>query len=278
MSTIEQHELQAWIDGELAPPDAARVEAAIAADPELAARAASARRLRERLRAGFDPVLDEPVPARFAALLQDAARTPRAAGGPSAGPAGPHAAGHAVSGADQAAATSERDTAADNVVPLAPRRPSASRARWGTPIYAVAASLAVLAVSLWMRPGAEPVQMSDGALVAGAGLQRALDRALASEPAADAEVAIGLSFRDADGRICRSFVHRAQPGLAGLACREGERWSLPVLARPVEGADGELRQASSAMPPEVQAAIDLRLQDEVFDAEAERKAREGGWR
>ncbi|MFC0677416.1 hypothetical protein ACFFGH_06055 [Lysobacter korlensis] len=279
MSTIDEHELQAWIDGELAPSDAARVAAAVAADPVLAAQASRERRLRERLRAEFDPVLDEPVPARFAELLGGAASTPVRGGAFAAGRSGRDAIDQGGSSVDSAAATGERKPAAANIVPLTARpRTAMSKARWGTPVYALAASLAVLAVSLWLRPGTGPVQVQDGTLIARGELERGLDQALASEPAAVAQVAIGLSFRDADGRICRSFVHRAQPGLAGLACREGERWSLPVLARPVEGADGELRQASSAMSPEVQAAIDARLQDEVFDAEAERQAREAGWR
>lgn len=248
MDTIDEHELQAWIDGELAPSDAARVEAAVAADPVLSARAARERRLRERLRAGFDPVLDEPVPARLAELLK----------GGAAGTGGVDA------------------NAGDKVVPLARRTP-VPRRHWGMPAYALAASLAVLAASLWLRPEAGPVRMDDGVLVASGSLERGLDEALASAPDPGADVAIGLSFRDADGRICRSFVHRSQAGLAGLACRDDGQWSLPVLARPVDGG-GELRQASSSVPPEVQAAIDARLQDEVFDAEAERQAREAGWR
>ena len=90
--------------------------------------------------------------------------------------------------------------------------------------------------------------------------------------------AVGLSFRDASGRVCRSFVHHGTPALAGLACRDGARWTLPVVSRPEATDEGEVRPAASAIPPEVQAALDARLQGEVFDAAQERAARDAGWR
>lgn len=261
MNTIGEHELQAYLDGELAPGDIARVEAAMAADPALAAQAERGRRLRAQLRAAFDPVLDEPVPARFAALLQ--------------------AGGDAVGGPvhDDADARGDRAAgSADNIVPMRARGERAERPRWHTPVYALAASLAVLAVSLWLRPDAGPVRMQGGALVARGDLARGLDTALASAPDADAALAIGLSFHDDRGRVCRSFIQRTQPALAGLACRDSGHWELPVLSRPDGAGEGELRQAASGIPPEIQAAIDARLQGDVFDAEAERAARDAGWR
>ena len=107
----------------------------------------------------------------------------------------------------------------------------------------------------------------------------ALDEALASEPDPNATVAIGLSFRSTDGRICRTFLLRSPPARAGLACRSDAGWALPVLsavATPEGG--GELRQAASALPPAVQAAVDARLRGNVFDARQERAARDAGWR
>lgn len=259
MSTVDRYELQAWIDGELAADDAARVEAAIAADPALATQFERERRLRERLRAGFDPVLDEPVPSRLTALLE-----------PAAAPAARNA-------ADRTETVASGDVPG-NVVPFPARVERPARARWHVPVYALAASLAVLAVSLWLRPAGGPVQMQGGELVAHGELARGLDRALASEPGADAAVAIGLSFRDGEGRICRSFVGRDGSTLAGLACRDGGRWTVPVLSQRQAGGEAGLRQASSATPPEVQAAIDERLDGDVFDAAAERAARDAGWR
>lgn len=286
MSTIGEHELQAYVDGELAPDDLARVDAAIAADPVLAAQVERERRLRVQLRAAFDPVLDEPVPARFAALLQGgddvaderaraANREAKITRVPLPAPAGPRDS----DGAEDAAHSHRGHTgAAATVVPMRGRNERPLRPRWHAPVYALAASLAVLAVSLWLRPDGGPVQMQGGERVARGELARGLDTALASEPAGDAALAIGLSFRDDEGRVCRSFVQRAGGELAGLACREGDRWTVPVLSRVGGSGEGELRQAASGIPPEVQAAIDARLDGEVFDAEAERAARDAGWR
>jgi hypothetical protein len=266
MSAMTEHELQAYVDGELAPDDVARVEAAIAGDPALAAQVERERRLRAQLRAAFDPVLDEPVPARFAALLQGGTDRAGDAGLSSAAPSAPEEAAHGRGEPD------------GTVVPLRTGKARATRPRWHTPVYALAASVTALAMSLWLRPEAGPVRMQDGEFVARGELARGLDTALASEPRGDAALAIGLSFRDGDGRVCRSFIQRGEPALAGLACREGDRWTLPVLTRAGARDEGELRQAASGVPAEVQAAVDARLEGDVFDAQDERAAREAGWR
>jgi anti-sigma factor RsiW len=245
--TITDHEIQAYVDGELAPEDAARIEAAIVADVLVAARVEREKRLRAGLRDAYEPVLSEPVPDRLRMLL-------------AVGDAGSHG--------------EERGDGA-NVVALRPRRADAP-SRWRAPVIAMAASVAALAVSMWLRPG-EPVQMQDGHLVARGEFARELDSARASAPAADSAASIGLTFRDVDGRICRSFAHR-ELATAGLACRDGDRWLLPVVSRIEAGEGGEVRQASSTIPAEVQAAVDARLQGDVFDAAQERAARDAGWR
>lgn len=243
---ITDHEIQAYVDGELAPEDAARIDAAIAADVLVAARVERELRLRARVRGAYDPVLSEPVPDRLTALLAGAGDAPADAQPPHGG----------------------------SVVELRPRRRAAAT-RWRVPGFAIAASVAVLAVAVWMRPGA-PVQMRDGQLVAAGALARDLDDALAGAPDAGRGTAIGLTFRDAEGRICRSFS-TGDAALAGLACRDGARWSLPVVSRAPPGGGDPVRQAASGMPPEVQAAVDARLEGEVFDAAQERAARDAGW-
>jgi len=67
--TIRDADLQAWVDGRLAPDDAARVQQALDADPALAALARHYREQNAALRSRFDAELDEPVPA---ALLEAA--------------------------------------------------------------------------------------------------------------------------------------------------------------------------------------------------------------
>jgi hypothetical protein len=61
--------LMAYADGELDALTVKRVERAIAADPSLADAVASHRALRARLGHAFGAVAEEPVPARFAAML-----------------------------------------------------------------------------------------------------------------------------------------------------------------------------------------------------------------
>lgn len=243
MNTITDQEVQAYVDGELAPDDAARIEKAIASDVLVAARVEREKRLRAQVRGAYDPVLDEPVPSRLRGLLE----------GPS------------------------RGMQDDNVVALDARRAAPRASRWRGPALALAASVAALALMGWLRAPAGDMTMQGGRLVARGALSQALDTTLASAPDPRAAVSIGLSFRDADGHVCRSFSTRAT-GLAGLACREGDAWTLPVVSSVAAPAPSEVRQAASAMPPEVQAAVDARMRGDAFDAAQERAAQARGWR
>lgn len=236
--TISDEDVQAYVDGELPPQDVVRVEAAIAADVLVAARVERERRLRSQLRGAYAPVLEEPVPSRLSDLL------------------------------------TRRD--ADDVTPLRERRPTRN-GRWRTAAIALAASVAALAIAQWLRAPGGDVAVQRDRWVARGELARELDRALASEAGPGSAVAIGLTFRAVDGHVCRSFIAR-RAHLAGLACREGDAWALPVLSRSDATDAGELRRAASAMSPEVQAAIDARLQGDAFDAAQERQSRDAGWR
>jgi len=62
--------LMAYLDGELDEAARSAVEAALAADPELAQELGRQRRLGEALRARYDPIADEAVPARLRSLLE----------------------------------------------------------------------------------------------------------------------------------------------------------------------------------------------------------------
>ncbi|MFK2931871.1 hypothetical protein [Dyella agri] len=248
MNPIDDDTLQAYVDGALTAADAARIDAALAQDDALARRVRQMQTLNAQLRAAFDPVLDEPVPARLSALLE-----------PQAAPTAPLT---VLEGGRDSHASRRRT----------PRR-------WLMPGAALAASVALLAAGLWWwHAGDALVRMHDGEPYAAGVLGRALDQSLASEPDAHAPVAIGLSFRAADGRICRTFTVRTPPARAGLACRAATGWALPVLSPSAPETGGELRQAASSLPPAVQAAVDARLQGNVFDAQQERAARAAGWR
>ena len=248
MNPIDDDTLQAYVDGELDAAAAARIDAELAHDPLLAERVRRARAVRAQLQALFDPVLDEPVPARLSALLQSSASNAPSLEAPQR------------KSAPQAAARRTR------------------RRQW-VPAMALAASLVLVAWSVWWwRSEQRLTRTQNGHTYAAGVLAYTLDRALASEPQAQAPIAIGLSFRGADGHICRSFFVRTPPARAGLACHGAAGWALAVLAPAAPPEEGELRQAASALPPPVQAAVDARLRGDAFDAQQERAARAAGWR
>ena len=149
---------------------------------------------------------------------------------------------------------------------------------WPAPTWlAMAASLAlgVLLATWWQADPRAPVRLADGELVAAGGLGRALDRQLSADKDEDG-IAIGLSFASAAGAHCRSFVLRDE-ALAGLACGSAGDWRVVALGEAAP-AGQNLRQAASALPPSVLAEVDARLEGEVMDQAAERRARDHGWR
>jgi hypothetical protein len=246
--------LAAYVDGELAGVERARVEHAIAQDAQLAQRVAQQRALRDRLRGAYDQVLREVVPQR---LLQAAKL-----GAPS-GPA--------------------------QVIDLAQVR--AQRARRGNGArqekvrrYAIAASLVVglMAGALIQRlsmPGAL-TEVRDGALLARGVLARALNEQLASNPSSGAAVRVGLSFRARSGSYCRTFAVSGSHSLAGLACREQEQWQVLNLIGaegPGAGNAQNLRMAGSSLPPALLQAVNDRISGEPLNAAAEARARSNGW-
>ena len=64
-SPITEADLHAWVDGHLAAERAREVEAYLAARPEEAHRVEAWRAQKQELRSLFDPVQDEPMPARL---------------------------------------------------------------------------------------------------------------------------------------------------------------------------------------------------------------------
>lgn len=242
--TFSEEVLMAYVDGELDAPTRLAVEAAMADDAELARRIAAERALRERLRAAFDPVLDEPVPAHLAQLAR---------------------------GALEASSTS-------TVVPL--RRGGPRRPRWREGLALAASLLAGVLIGHWALRGGNPgpVVTRDGWMVARGPLAAALSGQLTANQPAGAAVRIGISFRSHSGQYCRTFsVRTAQ--LAGLACRAGSQWQVQVLTRAEAraAAPGHYREAASSMPAAVVAAVSAEIAGSPLDARAEAAARRRGW-
>lgn len=73
---ISDRALHALVDGRLAPDEATALETRLAADAEASARAAAWRAQNAALKAMFDPILAEPVPARLSPSSVLARRVP----------------------------------------------------------------------------------------------------------------------------------------------------------------------------------------------------------
>ncbi|MEO8315845.1 MAG: hypothetical protein ABI645_13755 [Pseudomonadota bacterium] len=183
--------IHAYVDGELDAFTTARLEAACRQDAMLNARVEKQRRLRVQLKARFDPVLDEPIPAR---LLQTTNTPPSA-----------------------------------TVTPIRAARPQARiQPLW---LGALAASLVIGLAIGWIIPRNTqlPVAAGGNGLVATGYLDKALSQALSSEGRTSSGVQVALSFQAGDGTFCRSFALTS--GADGLACRGVNGWRIEVLGR-----------------------------------------------
>jgi hypothetical protein len=228
----------AWLDGELDPREAARVEAEVAADPRLSAMVVEHRSMQARLKGAFDVVKAAPVPEQ----LQAAVRT-----------------------SSQAA-----------VIDLAEARKRRETRSWPAAIQwtAMAATLAVGVLIGTLAPQARetgPVEVQGGKIYAASKLNDALSTELASAPSGD--VRIGLTFRDQSGSVCRSFT---APASSGLACRDSKGWQVRGLFASPEGQTSDYRMAAG-MDPNLAALVNSTIAGEAFDAAQEREARDRSW-
>lgn len=251
MKPASDETLMAYVDGELDAAERAEVERAITANSLLRERVAALASQRERLTAAFSPVLDEPMPERLSTLLNAKAPAAKAS----------------VSSLD--AARAARGGAG--------RAPAAGLgwAQWGG--MAASVVLGVLLGAQWgAMQGDASIGVHEGRVVAGAAIDSALSAQLASQPRADAGVAVQLSFVDKAGRYCRTF---STATLAGLACRQDGAWAVQTLAATAApAAPGSVRQAAAALPRAVLDAVDERIDGAALDAAGERAARDQGWR
>ena len=121
-----------------------------------------------------------------------------------------------------------------------------------------------------VRAGHEVATAANGLQAQGA-LSQALNTQLASDEAG--AVRIGVSFRNHDGAYCRTFDLN-EGGASGVACRDNNGWSIPLLSGSATG--GEVRTAGAST--EVLNAVDAMIEGDPLDATAERTARDSDWR
>lgn len=235
MMRIDDDMLMAFADGELDEVSRARVERAVAEDPELQARLGEQQRLRDRLTAHYAPVAEEEVPERFRALLET------------------------------------------NVVTLPAARPRPQRPFWQS-LTALAATLVLgLAIGrtlLAPTPAAGPIGVEGETIVASGALAEALETQLASAQPQGEATRIGVTFRNDDGRTCRTFDSRVA---AGIACRNEAGWQVMMTAAGSGPSRGDYRQAGSGNLLVQQTAQEM-MAGEPYDDAAERRARDSGWR
>lgn len=233
--------LLAYVDGELSDADCAAVEAAAAADPTVAARLQLHTELASDVRGAFADIADEPVPTRLLKAVE--------AGPPSA----PRTFGE--------------------VIPFRPRAAPARR----PPLPLAAAIAASLAIGVLLGRLAWPVPSSPIGpdLTARSSLALALNQALSGEHLG--KVSVGLSFRSADGPVCRTF--RIESEAQGLACRAGAQWRVRmVLPAAPAAAHTDYQTAASPLAPPLADLAQSLADGPAMDAAAERRARANGWR
>lgn len=240
MTRYDDETLMRRIDGEMPVAERDRIDAAAASDADLAARLAALRTTGAAARAAF-PIQSDARDADLARLIMVSGSAPTKSAGWKLW-------------LGQA---------------FAPR----SAVIWGG--LATAAFVAGLLIAPSLNGSTGFALTSDGA-VADAGLVRVLDTGLAADGADDQGRAVGLTFRNAEGRWCRTFT-ATQDRVAGLVCRQGEDWRLQALA-PAGSSNGEIRTASSDTPAVVLAAVDTTIAGDAVDTAAERRARDDGWR
>ena len=215
--SIDPEMLMAYVDGELDPIAAKRVERAAEVDATLAEEIARQRRMRARLRSAFDPLAGTPPPETLVAMLRASGKV--------------------------------------TDIATAPAKRGRPLLRWLPVGGAVAAALTLGLVIGRGLPSAEgPFAMHDGTLVARGETAKALDTQLASAQPAGAAVRIIVTFRRSDGDYCRAFETGAQ---AAIACRNEGGWQVQSLRTAGESAATEYRQAGSASAALMAEAQDM---------------------
>jgi hypothetical protein len=252
--TVPDEEVFAFVDGELPPEAMARIEAAMATDPQLALRVETQRSLR-RLLSGAHAGVGRGPEARG---VTAAAKPP---------PASKPAEVIAFPGA-QAKKAKEKAKTRDLKTPK-----PAGAAGQGAPAWIglVACLIAGLVIGRLAAPS--PVTLSgadDPAPLAAGPLAKALNTLDSGQ--ALGPVRIGQSFKTPSGFYCRSFQASGRSSIAGVACRDPDAWRV----RAVSPANAS--PAGPQIPAAILAAVDSMRAGPPLDPAGEAKAKAAGWK
>lgn len=233
--TVTPEMIAAFADGELGTEDRLRVEAAIAADPELATQLERHRKIKAVLTAHYSPIAAAPVPDHLSRLIT------------------------------RSASPEERSGKVTNLAEARARRGLAGIARRWVPV-AGSAIAASLLLAIW-----QPWQGSERAGYAPAELAAMLETRLVANQPADAHPRVLLSFRARDGRFCRAW-REAMAG--GIACRDRTGWKIEQQLPLQPAGAGEYRKAGSeadllleAQDMAVGDALDAEQEQQALKAE-----------
>lgn len=248
-ATPPDETLMAYADGELDEAGRHAVEAAMRCDAAVARRVEQFRLQRAALGAAFAPALEETPPARLLRPLR-------------------------------AAKVVQLDAVrADRMAAQAAREKAARRRFWFWPGLLAATLLLGLLLgrfgsAVWLPDETLAQAGADGVLAARGALAVALSQRVAGAAPGELKVTMGISFVSNQGNYCRAFVvDGGAQDLAGLACRSGAQWLLPVLTQRLKTAGASAAEAV----PAVQEAIEARIDSAALDARAEQEALRHGW-
>jgi len=255
--TVPDEELFAFVDGELPPEAMARIEAAMATDPQLALRVETQRALRRLLSGAHAGAVRQPPPEVLGAPI---AAKPPAAPKPAEVIAFPGA--------------RAKDKTKEKAKPREPKLPKpAGVASRGLPAWVGLAACLVVGLAVGRMAAPPPVTLSgadDPAPLAAGPLAQALNTQTSGQGAGP--VRISLSFKTASGVYCRAFQALGRSPLAGVACRDADAWRVRAVSPAAAGLSGS--QTSAA----VLATVSAMSAGPPLDAAGEAKAKAASWK
>ncbi|RWK90131.1 MAG: anti-sigma factor [Mesorhizobium sp.] len=247
--TFSDEILMRFADGELDPDMVARIEQAMETDDRLVARIAVFIETRAQAQAALKPLLDEPVPEKLIAAVEQVIEARRAG---------------------EKAATA-------SILPFGSRRVAgpASRSRWMLPVAASLAAAVVGGLAGYWAAGTNE-RTRGGLWVAGV-IRPALAQALETVESGKEIKLAGISdrfraiatFRNDKQDLCREFEVDSQnrSTVVSVACRSGDEWrvSFAVVAPGDAGgyAPASSTEALDAYLSAIEAGAPMSAEEEV---------------